>query len=400
MNCIRKIFQKTWIIILIIMAISFLIRIWSLGKIGDLIFDEVYFVNFAKNYLNGVSFFDIHPPLGKLIIALGIKIFGDTSFTWRIMPAIFGTLLIGLGYLTGKELGGKIVGLFTALIFALDGMFLVYSRTGLIDIFLVFFIMLSFFIFLKYANTNKTIYLILAGISLGLCASVKYIGALVFLVFILIIWTKRIYLIKNLWKFILFLFILPIVVYTLIFLFNFHGIDFFSKFFEWHIQSFSYNLTLSEGHPYASKWWSWFLLLRPIWLYFKDIEGTFIGINGIGNPILWWSWIVVLPLLIWETFRKNKNVTIILGGFLIFLLFWAIFNRVLFMYHAIPAFSFLALGIGYFLEKLLKKPWGKLLVASYFLVALLIFLYFLPIWTGIPIESDKFYHRIWLKGWI
>ena len=133
------------IILASILLISFLIRIWQLGRIGELIFDEVYFVNFSRNYLAGISFFDIHPPLGKLLIALPIKFFEDTSFTWRIAPAIFGTLLILLGYLSGKEISNRTTGIFVALIMALDGMLLVYSRAGLIDIFLVFFILLSFF---------------------------------------------------------------------------------------------------------------------------------------------------------------------------------------------------------------------------------------------------------------
>jgi hypothetical protein len=40
-------------------------------------------------------------------------------------------------------------------------------------------------------------------------------------------------------------------------------------------------------HPYSSKWWTWPLLLRPVWYYWKDpgpITGTVVGIWGSGNP--------------------------------------------------------------------------------------------------------------------
>ncbi|MFA6493376.1 MAG: phospholipid carrier-dependent glycosyltransferase, partial [Patescibacteria group bacterium] len=351
---LKTFLKKNWVILTLIFIVvaSFLLRIWQLGKIGDQIFDEVYFVKFAENYLSGVSFFDIHPPLGKLIIASAL-FFHNTSFTWRIMPAIFGTLLIILGYFTGKELSSKIAGLFTAAILALDGMILVYSRTGLIDIFLAFFILLSFYLFLRFTNSKKLIYLILAGAAVGLAASVKYIGALVLIVFLVMILERKISFRKYFLKFFLFLFIVPAVIYLSFFLFNFHEKDFFFKVYEWHQQSFNYNIGLKDTHPYGSKWWSWFLLLRPIWLYFKEVNGQYVGVDGIGNPLAWWSSLVIVPLLIWGTAQKYKNHLIVLSGFLVFLLFWAPFNRVLFFYHAIPSFIFLSLGISLWLERLL-----------------------------------------------
>lgn len=393
-------FKKTWVILAILIILSFTLRIWHLGSISEQIFDEVYFVKFAQDYLSGTSFFDIHPPLGKLIIALGIKIFGDTPFGWRIMPAIFGTLLIPLGYLTGKEICSKTVGLLVAIILALDGMLLVYSRTGLIDIFLIFFVLLSFFLFLKFADTKKLLFLILAGISLGLATSIKYIGGLVFLTFVLIIIVKKIPLRLNLRKFIIFLIIIPILIYLSFFLFNFSLKNFWGQVFEWHWQSLNYNITLKEGHPYASKWWGWFLLLRPIWLYFKDLGGTLIGINGLGNPLAWWSSIAIVPLLIWGTYKGYKNHLIILGSFLIFLIFWAPFARVLFFYHALPSFVFLGLGTALWLERLTKVSYGKYYLSLYLGVLFLLFIFFLPIWIGLPLESNQFYFRIWFKGWI
>ncbi|KAB1987234.1 phospholipid carrier-dependent glycosyltransferase, partial [Haemophilus parainfluenzae] len=48
------------------------LRCWGLGWFHTLIFDEVYYVKFAVDYLNGKPFFDAHPPLGKYLIALGI----------------------------------------------------------------------------------------------------------------------------------------------------------------------------------------------------------------------------------------------------------------------------------------------------------------------------------------
>lgn len=393
-------FKKPVVAVALLTVFSFVIRIVNIHKIGDMIFDEVYFVNFAKNYLNGVSFFDIHPPLGKLILAVSIKFFGDTSTGWRIMPAIFGTFTIPLAYITGKEFMNKNVGLLFATILSFDGMLLVYSRTGLIDIFLVFFILLTFYFLLKFINTNKTLFLILTGISLGLAASIKYIGGLMLLVVIFTLIIKKIAAKKNLLRLILCLVIVPGIIYIAFFLFNFYDNKFFYKVYEWHLQSFNYNITLTDTHPYASKWWGWFLLMRPIWLYFQDVNGKLVGVDGIGNPILWWSSIAVVPLLIWGTFKKYKHQLIILVGFLIFLLFWAPFSRVLFFYHALPSFIFLSLGLAIWLERLSKIPYGKIYLLIFLILTVASFIFFLPIYIGTPLQSDAFYHRIWLKSWI
>lgn len=38
--------------------------------------------------------FIVHPPVGKWLIASGIKLFGDNEFGWRFATAIIGTVLI------------------------------------------------------------------------------------------------------------------------------------------------------------------------------------------------------------------------------------------------------------------------------------------------------------------
>ena len=396
----QNIWKRPWILVLLFTVLCFAIRIYTVGQIKVEIFDEVYFVNFAKNYLHGISFFDIHPPLGKLIIALGIKIFGDSTFGWRIMSVVFGTMLIPLIYLTGKELAGKTVGIFAMLIVGLDGMLLVYSRLGLMDIFLAFFLLASFFTFLKFSNNQKFLYLVLAGIFLGLASSVKYTGFLMWLLFLMVGLIKKMPLKKYAYDYALTLILLPLVIYLSLFLFNFHGSDFLKQVYEWHRQSLNYNLHLDATHPYGSRWWSWFLLLRPIWLYFQDVNGKYVGVDGLGNPLAWWSALMVVPLLIWGSIKKEKNKFILLVAFLIFLLPWALPKRVLFIYHAIPSFLFLSFGIAIYLKELTKINYGRLLVGLYFAVLIIFFIYFLPIWIGWPISHSSFYHRMWLPGWI
>ena len=65
-------------------------RLRDLGFPPKRVFDEIYFPVFASKYLEGERFFDLHPPLGKFIIAASIALFGDDPIGWRLMPAVFG----------------------------------------------------------------------------------------------------------------------------------------------------------------------------------------------------------------------------------------------------------------------------------------------------------------------
>src|SRR5919205_317186 len=78
------------------LTIGWFARLYKLGFPPGPMWDEIYFPVFARDYLNGTPFFDLHPPLGKFIIAAGIAIVGDTPIGWRIMPALFGCAMIPL----------------------------------------------------------------------------------------------------------------------------------------------------------------------------------------------------------------------------------------------------------------------------------------------------------------
>jgi dolichyl-phosphate-mannose--protein O-mannosyl transferase len=53
-------------------------RIYDLGSPSRKVFDETYLSTFVYNYLQGLPVFDLHSPLGKLILAIGLALFGDT----------------------------------------------------------------------------------------------------------------------------------------------------------------------------------------------------------------------------------------------------------------------------------------------------------------------------------
>jgi len=146
---------------LVIIALG--LHSWGLGWFNSLVFDEIYYVPFALNYLQGEPVFDAHPPLGKYLIALGIALgqfpaewlqwptipLGDrlvSPISYRWLNAVAGATLPGLTLLLGFYLSA-IHSLQRRLAFAmlaggmvlLIGLPLVESRLALINIYWVWF---------------------------------------------------------------------------------------------------------------------------------------------------------------------------------------------------------------------------------------------------------------------
>ena len=153
-------------------------------------FDEIYHPRTALEHLNNAYPYEVsHPPLGKLIISVGIMIFGMVPFGWRFMGALFGVLMVPILYIFLKNLFGKTsVALCGAALFTFDFMHLVQTRIGTIDTYGVFFILVSYYFMYRWLAVlagkklrHYILPLFLSGLFWGVgCASkwtVVYAGA-------------------------------------------------------------------------------------------------------------------------------------------------------------------------------------------------------------------------------
>jgi Gpi18-like mannosyltransferase len=188
------------IIISALLIVAACTRFWHLGHPSEIVFDEVHFVAQGRHYLHGESFLDPHPPLAKLVIALGILIFGDHPVGWRVGNATIGTALVGITYLLGRRMSGsRLVGALAGAIILCDGMYLVDSRFAVIDIVYLTCAAVAYLLFFKFAQTpdarDRRRILPWIGLALGLClASKLYIPAITFLLvmgFILYVLAKE-----------------------------------------------------------------------------------------------------------------------------------------------------------------------------------------------------------------
>jgi len=115
-------------------------------------FDEIYHPRTALEHLNNVYPYEVsHPPLGKLIISVGIMMFGMAPFGWRFMGALFGVLMVPVLYIFLKNLFGRTpVALCGTALFTFDFMHLVQTRIATIDTYGVFFILVSYYFMYRY----------------------------------------------------------------------------------------------------------------------------------------------------------------------------------------------------------------------------------------------------------
>ncbi|MEM8604721.1 MAG: phospholipid carrier-dependent glycosyltransferase, partial [Cyanobacteria bacterium P01_H01_bin.121] len=147
---------KPWLSPLCVFLLALGLRFWGLNRLSQPVFDEVYFSQFANNYLTGTPFYDTHPPLGKYLIAIGIWLYQflnpdaviqtvfDSStaatFGHRWLNALVGSCIPLLVMAIAQVLTGSASYTFLAGIFtALDGVFIVESRYGLLNVYLVAF---------------------------------------------------------------------------------------------------------------------------------------------------------------------------------------------------------------------------------------------------------------------
>ena len=87
----------------------------------------------------------VQPEVGKTLIAVGEWLFGLNSLGWRFSSAVFGSLAILLVCRIARRMTrSTLLGCVAGLLMSLDGLEFVLSRTGILDIFLMFFVLAAF----------------------------------------------------------------------------------------------------------------------------------------------------------------------------------------------------------------------------------------------------------------
>ena len=501
---------KLGLVILWLFSLS--LRFWGLERFNTLVFDEVYYVKFAHNYLSQTPFFDGHPPLSKYLIAIGIWVgnqlpigrdavnsqAGAAYSTWsyRWLNALTGSLIplvvSGIAFqLTHRHRYAFLAGWFAAL----DGLFLVESRYALNNVYLDIFGLLGLWCLLLALERQQLWregWLALSGIWFGASFSVKWNG-LWFLLAAYGLWicAWAIWLLRSsrspaafndrsaddrpsrftsplvnltqlkLWQVGLNWVAVPAAFYWLSWIPHLK-LNPKAGFWELQQQILQYHESVGSGmdvHPYCSIWFSWLVMLRPV-AYFYQItdrgaplptgksnlvpapDRIIYDVHAMGNPILWWlstaAIILVLVVLVQQGihwFTANRGPTQIapewsateeflatgqrdsewsvtpteqwLALFLAInyganLLPWVRVTRCIFLYHYMGAAIFATMAIAWFVDRWLSSRDSRLRVMGIATVMAigLAFLFWLPIYLGLPLSPIEFQLRMWFRSWV
>jgi len=392
------------VICTIAIATGVFFRIYNLTFPDKQVFDEVYFPVFANNYITHTSFYDVHPPMGKFVIAVGLLLFGNDPLGWRSMPLVFGLGIIGLmGYISWSLFEDKVTALITATFFAIDGAFIVYSRTGLMDGVLFFAIFFTFLLAIKLKKTSTTFW---CGLLLGIAVAIKWPAVAVFLPMLWYAWKV------GRWKellaslpFAAFVYLLIVYIGQLLI----RAPNALQETFLWNEQAFEYHLHVTATHPWGSPWWSWPLELRPVLFLYDTLPNGMLHVeNTLGNPLIWWgATAVVLGSTIFLAVRWVKNklapwdheIFPLLLGYYALWLPWMFIHRVIFLYHYLPSYGFALLLLAYWLGKLWKKGW-HVAVIIFMILAFVVTINYLPFSVGwIPISQNRLQDMSNVKSW-
>jgi dolichyl-phosphate-mannose--protein O-mannosyl transferase len=398
----------------VLVVVGIVARTYELGFPERTTFDERHFVEKgARNYLAHQRDRNEHPPLGKLAIALSIARFGDASWAWRVPSLLAGIAVIGAAALVaGLLFRNRLAAFLTAMLVALDGFFLGYSRTACIDSLLVLCFLLCVFWTLRARSASD---LALGAIFAGLAASTKTSGVVLLAPLVASCVVHR----ARLPRFTIATVVLAPAVYTGIYS---YGLWLSRQPIEpWAetIRMYEKQKRLTDWlHPMVSHWSTWWLPAHPLplastrvgkrvlrvmvslpnlavgWTSFALAFGSFCRIASLGPrrllarlrepgqgffegdlpAVCWLVFLWVLPIVPWMLFERDSYYN-----------------------HYLPSYAFSVILLGGGLARLFRTQ--PLLVWLFAIVTVVVFVVYLPIWIELPIRIREWRQLLFLEVW-
>ncbi|KAI9684661.1 MAG: Protein O-mannosyltransferase 2 [Trizodia sp. TS-e1964] len=202
---------------LIFTLLAFFTRLYKIGLSPIVTWDEAHFGKFGSHYLKREFYFDVHPPLGKMLVGLSGYLAGyngsfefksgetyppELNYTFmRVFNATFGALCVPVAYYTARELNFRRLTVWLVTMMVLfENSYATISRFILLDSMLLFFTFTTVLCWARFHRLQNEsfspewwLWVILTGISIGCVCSVKWVG---FFVTALV----GIYTIEDLWN--------------------------------------------------------------------------------------------------------------------------------------------------------------------------------------------------------
>lgn len=397
-------------------------------------FDEVHYVPAARALiaLSGPRNIE-HPLLAKEIIAGGILLFGDDSLGWRFCSTLAGTAsVLGVFAILWLMLGRLRPAAFGAAFALFDFTIYVQARIAMLDGFMAAFAVLGIaaLLWAMRAQGARAAWArwVLGAALLGLAAAAKWAAA-PFVAYAAIAFVavrlhdarrngRSAYAALNArpaggrhrhWPgmaaipAILVLGAVGMASYLATFAPAFFYADqplTLATLLPFQARMYAAQTQVLPPHPYQSRWWSWPLMLRPIWYLYERVDGAQRGVLLIGNPAVLWGGLVAVAACLYGGWRDRSAPLLAaaglwIGGYAM----WAVIPKSLgfFYYYYLPSIL-LSVALAVALDRFGR---GRHWDAAFLALVVALFALFFPVLSAAPLSGPgAFRFWTWFPGWI
>lgn len=391
--------------VIVLGGLAAVTRLAGISYPNAIVFDEVYFRDYALRYQSGSYYFDLHPPLGKLLLGAWAILIGehtpatstDPAVGLRFLPALAGTALVLVVYQLLRELSAsRKVATFAAALVLLDNALLVESRLTLIDSMLLLFGVSALTCFLAARRLSGRVHWLMlaaAGVLAGMTVATKWTGLAILGVIGLLWLVRALREFDGWWRTLARAAVIVVpagLLYVAVFAVHFAllgnsgpgdaymsqqfqstvagnpsydphaSMSFPQRFLELNQAMPAYEHSLDTStHPYSSTWLSWPFLHRPV--YYFNAPGSDADsqhyIYLLGNPVVWWGLLLGVAVIGLAWVRRPDRFTPKLAALATLGLAWladylpfATITRPMFLYHYFFALIFcigaVSVGLG------------------------------------------------------
>jgi dolichyl-phosphate-mannose--protein O-mannosyl transferase len=390
--------------------------LFRLSMPHSLVFDEVHYVPAARALLalSGPVNTE-HPLAGKELIALGMALFGDNSFGWRVASTLAGTATVLGTYSIAWLIWGRVrTAAIAAVIVLLNITVFVQARIAMLDGFMAAFVVTGYACLLwsmRAETRAKAWWRWLAGAALlGLATATKWLAAPYIAFAGLALIAARLGGGRRLGTG---LATIPALASLGAVSIGAYFLTFAPTFFyaaepmtlpgllPFQRLMYAQQTQVLPPHPYQSVWWTWPLMIRPIWYLYERADDAQRGILMIGNPAVLWGGLIAVAACLWGGWRDGDRRRLAVAGLWIFSLgLWALIPKSLgFFYYYHLSSIWLALPIAAALDRHAVGRWRGW-DEAYLALVLGLFIYFFPIISALPLAGPgSFRHWMWFPTW-
>ncbi|MEG3164926.1 phospholipid carrier-dependent glycosyltransferase [Sphingomonas sp. PB2P19] len=383
---------------------------WRLTTPHSLVFDEIHYVPAARTLLTLWHPVNTeHPLLGKLLIALGIALFGDNPLGWRALSTLAGTAtVLGVYAILWLMLGRVRRAVIGSLLVLVNCTVFVQARIAMLDGFMAAFVVGAVAAML-WAMRGKGPQVwrrwLLGSVLLGLAVGVKW-TALPYVAYagIAFLCLNR----PNRWPGLALWRALAILGLGsgLTYLATFAPAFFYAQdpltirtLIPFQFEMLTRQTIVLPHHNYQSPWWSWPLMIRPVWYLYEPVDGAVRGVLMIGNPVVMWGGLVAVALCLRAAIRERSAMLYAVAGLWAgSWAMWAVIPKsVGFFYYYYLSSIWLCVVLAVALDRVgRRRPWD----VAFLTLAAGLFVYFYPILSAAALpDSRAFVRWIWFSSW-